>query len=339
YFLSLLEYWNTMELGWKMQIVSDSNHTGVAEFIFVGFTGVRQAPQLIGVTFLIIYLLTLLGNLFILYVIKKEEKLQTPMYIIICNLALSNIIYSTVISPKLIQSYLLDLNAIQFHVCFIQMYFLHFAGSVDSFMMLVMAIDRYVSICFPLRYPALITNKNAQILCTVAWILGAISPLSPVSSAALLHYCGPNKINHLYCENGIVARLACTDTTFSIFLAVIIACLVLIVPFFIILLSYLKIVITVLKIASSEGRKKAFYTCSTQLIVISIFFIPRLFVYIASVAGVYMPDVARASLGVMYCLLPPLANPVIYTFRTKEIKQFIFKLFKLKTIVPREDTM
>ncbi|XP_033864178.2 olfactory receptor 10G4-like [Acipenser ruthenus] len=328
-----------MELGWKMQILSDSNHTNVAEFVFVGFTGVRQAPQLIGVTFLIIYLLTLLGNLFILYVIKKEEKLQTPMYIIICNLALSDIIYSTVISPKLIQSYLLDLNAIQFHVCFIQMYFFHFAGSVDSFMMLVMALDRYVSICFPLRYPALITNKNAQILCIVAWMLGAISPLPPVSFAAILPYCGPNKINHLYCEHRLVARLACTDTTFNMFLAFIIACLVLIVPFSIILLSYLKIIITVLKIATPEGRKKAFYTCSTQLIVISIFFIPRLFVYIASIVGVYMPDVARASLGVMYCLLPPLANPVIYSFRTKEIKQLIFKLFKLKTVVPRENTI
>ncbi|XP_041116019.1 olfactory receptor 10G4-like [Polyodon spathula] len=261
------------------------------------------------------------------------------MYIIICNLALSDLIYSTVISPKLIQSYLLDLNAIQFHVCFIQMYFLHFAGSVDSFMMLVMAIDRYVSICFPLRYPALITNKNAQILCTVAWILAAISPLSPVIFAAVLPYCGPNKINHLYCENGSVTRLACTDTTFNIMFSVIVGCIVLIIPFFIILLSYLKIIITVLKIATSEGRKKVFYTCSTQLIVISIFFIPRLFVYIALVAGFYMPDVARVSLGVIYCLLPPLANPVIYTFRTKEIKQFIFKLFKLKTVVPREDTM
>ncbi|XP_058886425.1 olfactory receptor 10G4-like [Acipenser ruthenus] len=322
-----------------MQILSDSNHTNVAEFVFVGFTGVRQAPQLIGVTFLIIYLLTLLGNLFILYVIKKEEKLQTPMYIIICNLALSDIIYSTVISPKLIQSYLLDLNAIQFHVCFIQMYFLHFAGSVDSFMMLVMALDRYVSICFPLRYPALITNKNAQILCIVAWMLGAISPLPPVSFAAILPYCGPNKVNHLYCEHHSVARLACTDTTFNMFLAVIVACLVLIVPFFIILLSYLKIIITVLKISTSEGRKKAFYTCSTQLIVISIYFIPRLFVYIASTVGVYMPDVARVSLGVMYCLLPPLANPVIYSFRTKEIKQFIFMLFKMKTVGPRENTM
>ncbi|KAK6485884.1 olfactory receptor 10G4-like [Huso huso] len=328
-----------MELGWKMQILSDSNHTNVAEFVFVGFIGIRQAPQLIGVTFLIIYLLTLLGNLFILYVIKKEEKLQTPMYIIICNLALSDIIYSTVISPKLIQSYLLDLNAIQFHVCFIQMYFLHFAGSVDSFMMLVMAIDRYISICFPLRYPALITNKNAQILCIVAWMLGAISPLPPVSFAAILPYCGPNKVNHLYCEHRSVARLACTDTTLSMFLGVITACLVLIIPFLIILLSYLKIIITVLKIATSEGRKKAFYTCSTQLIVISIYFIPRLFVYIAAIVGVYMPDVARVSLGVMYCLLPPLANPVIYSFRTKEIKQFIFKLFKLKTVVPREDTM
>ncbi|XP_058885616.1 olfactory receptor 6N1-like [Acipenser ruthenus] len=323
-----------MELGWKMQILSDSNHTNVAEFVFAGFTGIRQAPQLIGVTFLIIYLLTLLGNLFILYVIKMEEKLQTPMYIIICNLALSDIIYSTVISPKLIQSYLLDLNAIQFHVCFIQMYFLHFAGSVDSFMMLVMALDRYVSICFPLRYPALITNKNGQILCIVAWMLGAISPLPAVSFAAILPYCGPNKVNHLYCEHRSVARLACTDTTFNMFLSAIIACLVLIVPFSIILLSYLKIIITVLKIATPEGRKKAFYTCSTQLIVISIYFIPRLFVYIAAIVGVYMPDVARVSLGVMYCLLPPLANPVIYSFRTKEIKQLIFKSFKLKTVVP-----
>ncbi|XP_028656745.1 olfactory receptor 10G7-like [Erpetoichthys calabaricus] len=308
------------------------NGTVIPEFIFVGFPGLIRIPELIGVTFLVTYVLTLFGNFFIFYVIKKQETLQTPMFIIICNLALSDIIYSTVITPKIIQTYLFGYNSIQFHMCFLQMYFLHFAGSVDSYIMLVMAIDRYISICYPLRYPALITNRNAQKMCFTAWMLGAITPLTPVIQALVLPFCGSNMIPLLYCEIGTVVRLASIDTTFNQQMGSSFGNLVLIALFLLILLSYLKIIVSVMKIATSGNRMKAAYTCSTQIIVIFIYFLPRLFVYIASTAGLFIPGDLRVSLGVLYCLLPPLVNPLIYSFRTKEIKQFILKQLNTRNI-------
>ncbi|XP_028656726.2 olfactory receptor 6N1-like [Erpetoichthys calabaricus] len=318
----------------KMQKSTNLSYTPITEFVLVGFTGVSQVPELIGVTFIITFTLTLLGNVFVVLIIKHNESLHTPMYIIICNLALSDLMYSTVISPKVIQVYLTGSNTIRVPICLIQMYFLHFAGSVHSYMLLVMAIDRYVSICHPLRYPSLLSNTKAQLLCLGAWMLGAVSPLVHICAATLQPYCGPNKIPHLYCEYGIVISLSCNDVFFFFQLGSTIACLILICPFVLVVLSYLRITISVLKIDSSGRRMKAVYTCSTQLLVISIYFLPRLFVYIAFVSGMYMPGDVRVSLGLLYCLLPPLVNPMIYSFRLNEIRQIIAKALKIKKNIP-----
>ncbi|XP_028656741.1 olfactory receptor 6N1-like [Erpetoichthys calabaricus] len=314
---------------WKL---NDVNYTTISDFLFAGFPGLILVPELLGVTFILTYFLTLLANIFIFYVIRKHETLHTPMFIIICNLAVSDVIYSTVISPKIIQTYLFGNRTIKIHLCLVQMYFLHFAGSVDSFILLVMAVDRYVSVCHPLRYSTLITNTVAQRMCSAAWVLGAANPLLIVSYASLLPYCGPNKISHLYCEYGLVVRLACTDTTFHLQMGISVGCLVLLCPFLLILLSYLKIIISVLKITTVSGRMKATYTCSTQLIVITIYFLPRVFVYIAFTAGFSLQGDLRIALGIIYCLLPPILNPVIYSFRLKEIKQVMFKILKHKDI-------
>uniref|UniRef100_A0A8C4RSP4 G-protein coupled receptors family 1 profile domain-containing protein n=1 Tax=Erpetoichthys calabaricus TaxID=27687 RepID=A0A8C4RSP4_ERPCA len=317
-----------------MQKSTNLSYTPITEFVLVGFTGVSQVPELIGVTFIITFTLTLLGNVFVVLIIKHNESLHTPMYIIICNLALSDLMYSTVISPKVIQVYLTGSNTIRVPICLIQMYFLHFAGSVHSYMLLVMAIDRYVSICHPLRYPSLLSNTKAQLLCLGAWMLGAVtvSPLVSIYAASIQLYCGPNKIPHLYCEYGLVISLSCNDTYFFIQLGSSIGSSILVGPFLLIALSYLKITISVLTIESSGGRMKAVYTCSTQLLVISIYFLPRLFVYIAFASGMYMPGDIRISLGLLYCLLPPLVNPVIYSYRMREIKQIIVKVLKIKEI-------
>ncbi|XP_051782122.1 olfactory receptor 10G8-like [Erpetoichthys calabaricus] len=318
-----------MEQVWRLQ-TQNLNITSIKEFVFAGFPGVSKFPELIGLTFTITYILTLLGNIFIFYVVKKQESLRTPMFIIICNLAFSDVIYSTVITPKIIQIYLFGNNTIKSQTCFLQMYFLYFAGSVDSYILLVMAMDRYVSICHPLRYPTLITNKNTHLTCLVAWIIGALSPVGLVTYASGFPYCGPNVISHLYCDYGLIVKLACTETSSIKQTGTSIVSIVLIGVFVLILLSYLRIIISVLKIATTSGRKKAAYTCSTQLIVIAIYFLPRLFVYIAFTAGLSVQGEAelRVCLGIFYCLVPPLVNPIIYSFRLNEIKQFVYKLLK-----------
>uniref|UniRef100_A0A8C4RWA6 Olfactory receptor n=1 Tax=Erpetoichthys calabaricus TaxID=27687 RepID=A0A8C4RWA6_ERPCA len=316
---------------WKsLRFQMNSNYTPVSQFLFVGFTGQQQMPQLIGTFFLFIYILTLVGNLFILHTVRKVKKLHTPMFIMIMNLAASDIIYSTTVSPQMIYFYLTGFKEIQFHMCFVQMFFLHFAGCVDSYLMAAMAIDRFVSICYPLRYPTILSNSVAYKMCAVAWIAGIVVPLLLVLYSFPLPYCGPNKIVHFYCQHGQVARLACTDTSLTLTRALILGFIVLLGSFFIILLSYLKIIIAVIKIVTKDSKTKAFYTCSTQLIVVTIFYVPRIFVYLATLFRLYIPTDLNTALGIIYCLFPPLVNPVIYSFRTHEIRQFILKKIVLK---------
>ncbi|XP_051782513.1 olfactory receptor 6N1-like [Erpetoichthys calabaricus] len=325
-----------MEQEWKsLRLQVNSNYTPISQFVFVGFIGQKQMPQLIGTFFLFIYILTLVGNVFIFYTVRKVKKLHTPMFIMIMNLAASDIIYSTTVSPQIIYFYLTGFKEIQFHMCFVQMFFLHYAGSVDSYLMAAMAIDRFVSICYPLRYPTILSNNVAYKMCAVAWIAGIVVPLVAVLYSFPLPYCGPNKIVHLYCQHGLVARLACTDTSLTLIRALILAFVALLGSFFIILFSYLKIIIAVIKIVTKNGKEKAFYTCSTQLIIVMIYYIPRLFSYTSLSVSFNIPTDINTALGVSYCLLPPLVNPIIYSYRTKEIRNEFLKKISLAKIVPK----
>ncbi|XP_051782519.1 olfactory receptor 2D2-like [Erpetoichthys calabaricus] len=320
-----------MEPGQKsFRLQENLNYTSITQFTFEGFTDKGHTSPLIGLVFLISYIMTLMGNLFIFYIVTKLQKLHTPMYIMIVNLAVSDIMYSTTISPQLMHFYFLGIREIAFNMCFVQMFFLHYAACVDSFLMAAMSIDRFVSICFPLRYPSIITNSIAYIMCVIAWIFGLLVPFVSVLYSFSLPYCGPNKVMHLYCQHSQVARLACMDTSFISARALVLGCTLLLGSFFIIFLSYLKIIIAVLKIKTKEGKTKAFYTCSTQLIVVTIFYVPRIFVYLATLFHLYIPTDLNTALGIVYCLFPPLVNPVIYSFRTHEIRQFVWKKIILR---------
>ncbi|XP_051782514.1 olfactory receptor 6N1-like [Erpetoichthys calabaricus] len=309
---------------------ANSNYSTVTQLYFFGFDEIKQYPQLIGILFCIMYILSVSGNIFVCYVIKKEESLHSPMYIIISNLALSDIVYSTVIIPKIIEMYLLNNFIIGLKACMAQMSCLHFIGTVDSLLLLLMALDRYVSICNPLRYSSIITQNVASLMCSACWILPIAVPVVLLFYSVTLPYCGPNKIQHLYCEFGLLIRLACTNTSFNMYVGVTFGCTVLLSCFVLISLSYLQIIVTIFKITESGGRMKAFYTCSTQLIVISIFMIPRVFAYITLLIGFYLPLEVRILLGAVYSILPPLVHPIIYSLRTKEIKDFIVKRLKSK---------
>uniref|UniRef100_A0A8C4RWC9 Olfactory receptor n=1 Tax=Erpetoichthys calabaricus TaxID=27687 RepID=A0A8C4RWC9_ERPCA len=295
----------------------------ITEVYLLGFTGVKQYPQILGFLFLIIFTFSIFGNVFVFYVIRKQEQLHTPMYIIISNLALSDIVYSTVATPKIIEMYLFSNYVIRFNACVTQMCFLHFIAIVEVFLLVVMALDRCVSICNPLRYTSIITNKVTYAMCFACWVSALISPGILLVYFVGLPFCGPNKIPHFYCEFGTLVRLACRNTDSNVNAGLTLGLVLWLVSFSIICLSYLQIIITVFKVVEPGGRSKAFYTCSTQLLVICIFVIPRLFAYV-SLLFLYMPLDLRMALGVFYSIVPPCIHPIIYSLRTKEIQILYF---------------
>ncbi|XP_014351690.2 olfactory receptor 2AT4-like [Latimeria chalumnae] len=310
-----------------MEIYNQSTHQ-ITEFIIIGFPGLQDYDLLLFFIFLATYLVTLTGNMLILIAVKTCQKLHTPMYFFLANLSVIDIMYTTTTLPKMLSKLLLDDKVISFTGCFLQMYFFLSLGTAECFNLVVMAYDRYVAICDPLRYNTKMSKEVCILMASSAWILGFVFPSSPVILLAKLHYCGPNSIYHCFCDHPVVKRLACADTIINTILALSIALTVLVIPCILILLSYFKIIISVLKITSGEGRRKVFSTCVSHLIVVITFFSSASIAYISyRIPSVTMDF--RIMCVVFYAFLTPMVNPIIYCLRNKEIRDAITKFLKL----------
>ncbi|XP_017345856.1 olfactory receptor 2AT4-like [Ictalurus punctatus] len=304
----------------------------IPEFVLEGFTGIpAKYYGLVGTFFFFIYLMLASGNVFILVFVACEKSLQKPTYIIFCNLAISDLGFGTTTLPGIIAKYWMS-EIISFNGCFTQMYFVHYFGTCTSFLMALMALDRFVAICNPLRYPVLITHTTIVILCSVLWIVSLLI-LGVITAYTLsVPYCGPNIIRHCYCDHSSVRNLACADitaikdTTFAIAMTVLWG------PLFYIIFSYVAIIISVMKISNKGGRYKAFLTCTPQLFIICLYYLPRTFVYIAFNVGFRVESNLRIAVVMMYSLFPSLINPLIYCFRTKEIKETLTKKLKQRQV-------
>ncbi|XP_064205531.1 olfactory receptor 1E16-like [Anguilla rostrata] len=314
---------------------ANQTQTTVKEFFIVNFPGLDfQYYKLMGVIFFLIYVTTVVGNSLLVALFFIEHRLQKPMYIIMLSLALSDIGFCTVALPKAIGRYWLDDGAIPFHVCFFQYFLIHYFGTLNSLILLAMSLDRYLAICFPLRYPTLMTNRTMGALTGFSWVSAAVSPGISVGMTARMPFCGPNRIIHCYCDSVSTTSLVCADTWQVSSLSVALGMFVLLVPLILILSSYISIIVAVLKIADAQGRYKAFSTCATQVCIISIYYLPRFGVYLSSLVSFVKisPDL-RISLTLFYSLFPPLINPLIYCYRTKEIKDILYKWFCQRNVV------
>uniref|UniRef100_A0A4W5K9Z5 Olfactory receptor n=1 Tax=Hucho hucho TaxID=62062 RepID=A0A4W5K9Z5_9TELE len=312
--------------------MSSGNHSFVTEFVIVGFPGLQ--PEFYGLAsavLLIVYCCTLLGNVAVLILFATHKVLHKPMYIIILNLVVSDVLFSTTTLPKIIARYWFQAGAISFFGCFLQMYLVHYFGSVTSFLLLIMALDRYVAICFPLRYPMIIKNSTIHILNVTAWIVAKACPLMLVIRAYPLPYCDSNTILQCFCDHISITKLACTDRAPYSFPAFVAAMVVLLGPLVFIIYSYCSIIVAVLEIASTQGRLKTLSTCSGQLIIIALYYLPRCFIYLSSNIGIIFSTDLRIVIIMLYSLLPPMINPLIYCFKTKDIKQTLMKRFKKST--------
>ncbi|XP_076130262.1 olfactory receptor 2AT4-like [Alosa pseudoharengus] len=303
----------------------------IKEFILVGFPGLHPDYYgLVAFIFCLVYVITVVGNSLLVVTFVHVPSLHKPMYIIMLSLALSDIGFSTVALPKIISRYWFDDRFITFNVCFSQMFLIHTFGTVNSYIMGIMALDRYMAICYPLRYPVLMKNQTMAILNSVAWVFSFVTPAIFSVYDYRLPYCGPNQIFQCYCDHHSMVTQACADHGLATLVAFILAMLVLLIPLAFIIYSYIHIIFSVTRIASSTGRWKAFSTCTTQLCIIILYYLPRCIVYIFNVAGLYINIDLRITLILFYSLFPPLVNPFIYCFRTKEIKQALAQWFSIK---------
>ncbi|KAM4742733.1 olfactory receptor 2AT4-like [Anableps anableps] len=308
--------------------MSEWNQTRITEFILTGFPGLH--PQYYGLAsavLFLVYMVTVIANATVFFLFATNKNLHKPMYYIILNVSACDLLFSTTTLPKIISRYWFQTGSISFIACFVQMYLVHYLGSVNSFIFLLMAFDRYCAICHPLRYTTIVKKYTIHIFSVTAWIIAIASPLMLVIRAYPLPYCASNVINHCYCDHIGITLLACTDRSLYSFPAFVGAMITLLGPLAFIIFSYCSIFIEISKVTNLGNCGKSLSTCSTQLIIISLYYIPRCFVYFASQVGIKFSADLRIVIIILYSLVPPMINPLIYCLRAKDIRECLMKQF------------
>ncbi|XP_034024720.1 olfactory receptor 52E8-like [Thalassophryne amazonica] len=308
----------------------NSSDMRMKPFVILGFPGL--SPQYYGpvsALLFFIYITIFLGNLFILVFVITEKSLQKPTYLVFCHLALNDLTFGTVTLPKIISKYWFNDSTISFYGCFAQMFFVHYIGASHSFILMVMGLDRLIAICIPLRYSALITNKLISVLCGSAWFIPVLLMVVAMTLALPLPFCKSNVIAHCYCDLITITNQACgghVQTVVIITLCNAMFCLL--VPLAFILFSYVCIIVAILKMSNAAGRKRTLSTCMPQIFITSLFYLPRCFVYVANGVGLSFSLDIRILVILMYSLLPATVNPIIYCFKTQDIKEMLRKRLK-----------
>ncbi|XP_043938238.1 olfactory receptor 6B1-like [Protopterus annectens] len=305
------------------------NHTvsPITHFILAGIPGIqdRKARTLLFVIFLAIYTITIIENAILVIVITFDKALHSPMYLFICNLALLDLLIPSVTIPEVLYYLITDDKSIAFGPCVMQMAF-HLTFLVtESLSLVAMAYDRYQAICNALLYPTVMTTKHVFTLCVFCWTIGMIGAVISAYFVLTAFFCGPNKIEFFSCDFSTVILLACNDVTLQRQYNSILSVVIISFQLFFILFSYGKIIATVLRISSAEGQWKAFSTCASHLLVISVFYLVMAFVLVSySLPG--FSEQLRTLATMLHNILPPLVNPVIYCLKTKEIRISIVKM-------------
>ncbi|KAG8522300.1 Olfactory receptor 10G4 [Galemys pyrenaicus] len=295
----------------------------VTTFILIGLPHAPALDLPLFGIFLVIYLLTVVGNLLILLVIKLDSHLHTPMYYFLVNLSFIDMWFSTVTLPKMLMTLVSpEGGAISFYSCVTQLYSFHFLGSTECFLYTVMSYDRYLAISYPLRYSTLMSSRTCAMLAAGTWFTGSLHSAVQTTLTFRLPYCGPNQIQHYFCDAPPILKLACADTSVNDMVIFVNIGVVASSCFFLIVLSYVNIVCAILKIRTSDGRRKAFQTCAAHCIVVLCFFVPCVFIYLRPGSR----DTVDGIVAVFYTVLTPLLNPVVYTLRNKEVKRALLKL-------------
>ncbi|XP_043927850.1 olfactory receptor-like protein OLF3 [Protopterus annectens] len=298
------------------------------ELIITGFQDIwdRESKLSLCSLFLLTYIITILGNLVFVILVKLNRRLHAPMYYFICNLALLDICIPSVTVPKIASYLLFENRSIKLEMCLTQMLFYIGLWIAESFSLTVMSYDRYQAICNPLMYPSVMSNNKSIKLSIICWIGGMTIALFPCYLFLRAPICGSNKVNHSFCDYFVLIQLACTNIA-SYSAAGFTASSFLVLPLVVILFSYSRIMLTLQKITSLEGRKKAFSTSASHLLVIAMFYLLPVFAFICNKTPGCSANTWLMA-ATMQNILPPMINPFIYSFRTKEIRECFIQLLR-----------
>ncbi|XP_004376195.1 olfactory receptor 1A1-like [Trichechus manatus latirostris] len=301
----------------------EENQSSTLNFILLGITSQQKQEDVFLMFFLFIYPITLIGNLLIILAIRSDVCLHNPMYFFLANLSFVDIFFSSVTIPKMLANHLLGSKAITFRGCITQMYFMIALGNTDSYILAAMAYDRAVAISRPLHYTTIISPKFCILLVVGSWVIANANTLPHILLTASLSFCGNQEVANFYCDISSLLKLSCSDIHLNVkmmYLGVGIFC----VPLICIIISYIWVFSTVLRVPSTKGVLKAFSTCGSHLTVVSL--------YYGTVMGMYFRPLTSHSLKdavitVMYIAVTPMLNPFIYSLRNRDMKTALGKLF------------
>ncbi|XP_069323628.1 olfactory receptor 1C1-like [Eulemur rufifrons] len=310
------------------------NLTVVKEFVLLGLPCSAEQQHVLSVLFLCMYLVTVLGNMLIILAIGFDSGLHSPMYFFLSNLAFVDICFTSTIVPQMVVNILTDLKTISFAGCLAQLFFFISFVNMDSLLLCVMAYDRYVAICHPLRYTTVMNPRLCVQLVAGLWVVTYLHALLHTVLITHLSFCASNIIHHFFCDLNPILQLSCSDVSFNVLVIFTVGGLVALTPLICILISYGLIFSTILKITSSEGKQRAFSTCGCHLSVVVLFYGTAIAVYFRPSS--YLAPESDTLSAVMYSVVTPMLNPFIYSLRNKAMKRAVEKMLCEGTVFQQQ---
>ncbi|XP_028276708.1 olfactory receptor 1571-like [Parambassis ranga] len=274
-----------------------------------------------------VYIMTVIGNVFLLVVICLVKSLHTPKFMIVCNLAFTDLCGSTALIPKVVDTFLFDRRYIVYEACLSYMFFVLFFTSVQSWTLVTMAFDRFIAICFPLRYHSIVTKTVIAVMLLFVWLFFLSEIAFMVGLIDRLSFCGSLDVQSFYCDHGPLSRLACNDRSLNSIVAYFVVVSINLIPLILIAVTYICISVALRRIASGEERVRALKTCTAHLILVALFFLPFLGTNAAVIFSPVHPN-ARIMNATLTHTIPPLLNPIVYSLKTEEVMKAIRKLCK-----------
>ncbi|XP_076970913.1 olfactory receptor 4C3D [Tamandua tetradactyla] len=300
----------------------------ITAFFMLGLSQNPKVQRVLFVLFLIVYLVSIGGNLLIMNIIIFSPTLGSPMYFFLACLSFIDTCYSSCMTPKLIADSLHEGRALSFEGCLAQFFVAHLLGGTEIILLIVMAYDRYVAICRPLHYKTIMTRRLCALLLGVAWLGGSLHSLVQLLLVLQLSFCGPSVINHFVCDLYPLLELACSDTAITGLLVVANSGAICLLSFLVLAASYVAI-LRALRSHSAEGRRKALSTCGAHFTVVALFFLPCIFIYMRPSSTLSIDK----TVAVFYCILTPMFNPLIYTLRNAEVKNAMKNLWGRRAVM------
>ncbi|XP_077169263.1 olfactory receptor-like protein OLF3 [Paroedura picta] len=300
------------------------NQTSAKEFVFLGFSKERSTNLCLFAVFFSMYLVTLAGNSLIIMVIRIDGRLSTPMYFFLSNLSFLDICYTTSVVPQLLAHCLTSHKTISFNHCMAQLYISLSLGGIEFILLAAMAYDRYVAVCHPLHYMTIMSKRVCIQIAIMCWMGGFLNALVQTVFTMHLHFCSFSTINHFACELLAVIKVACSDTFVNEIVIVVAGVFVLLIPCVVVMLSYVYIINTILHIHSSEGRHRAFSTCTSHMTVVTLCYGTAIFAYMSPKSNT-SPNQDKM-VSIFYAVVTPMLNPIIYSLRNKEVKGALAKV-------------